>query len=126
MSKYSANKSTVGGKNVSDIREAGVYINEYFLKKAALELLIKVAADASVDDILQGNVEVDGEPLFEALKKAGTIKSTNRSILVTPSNHPKLQGIRQRCEDNPNALAFIVGQLNSSEPEVEEDEDNYA
>jgi hypothetical protein len=127
VGKYSAKTATVGGKKVSDIRENGVYVNEYFMKKSALELLIEVASDenVTVDQILNGEVEVDGEPLWVALKNAGLVKSTNRSILVTPSNHPKLQGVRERCEANPNALAFIVGQLNSSvASESDEESDN--
>ena len=126
MAKYSQ-QTTVGGQQpASNVKEIGVYLNEYMMKKRALEILLEVGKTASAEEILNGDVEVNGVPLFEALKEAGLMKSRPKQsgILVTKTNNPKFLPIMERHAANNNALAFIVCQVNSTVTASSEDEDD--
>ena len=130
MGKYDAQAAaaaTVGGEvPASNVKEIGVYLNEYMMKRNALSILLEVGKTHTAEQILAGEVEVNGVSLFEALKEGGLMKSRPKQagILVTTKTNPKFMSVKERHDKNENALAFIVCQVNSTVSTTDDSEED--
>jgi len=108
---------TVGGQQASNVREKGVYVNEYGMSAAALMLLAETVTEFGADAVLKGEVEIGGENLFTAMQDLGIAKVRSRGMLVADTNQGVYRRAADRFKANNNALTFVVGQMNSTEPE---------